>query len=111
MWVNYCTIIMALAFAFLTCLLVLAPGLSARLLIQSLNADGTPVSTTPHTVGYNFSDATPDLQLRGSPDLPMTDPRLVQTPHGHPGQVSLMYYGPSEVRVGWVTGARTGPLA
>ncbi|KAK2079134.1 hypothetical protein QBZ16_002825 [Prototheca wickerhamii] len=89
---------MAHAFAFLTCLLVLAPGLSARLLIQSLNADGTPVSTTPHTVGYNFSDATPDLQLRGSPDLPMTDPRLVQTPHGHPGQVSLMYYGPSEVR-------------
>lgn len=88
----------------LLCAFVLLPFAAARTMIELTTVDGGPVSMIPETVQYNWSDTSPSGILRGSPDLPASDPRLQPALQGYPEQVSVTYYGPTSVRFGWVTG-------
>lgn len=85
------------------CAIVL-PFAAARSMIELTTVDGGPVSLNPSTVQYNWSDTSPSGIVRGTPDIPASDPRLQPAPEGYPEQVSVTYYGPTSVRFGWATG-------
>uniref|UniRef100_A0A1D1ZTK8 Purple acid phosphatase n=1 Tax=Auxenochlorella protothecoides TaxID=3075 RepID=A0A1D1ZTK8_AUXPR len=76
----------------------------ARTLIETLRPDGGPVDPQPHTVPYDWSDTSKSGVMRGTMDIDASDPRLQPAEEGFPEQISLMYYGSTSVRFGWVTG-------
>lgn len=76
----------------------------ARTLIETLRPDGGPVDHQPHTVPYDWSDTSKSGVMRGTMDIDASDPRLQPAEEGFPEQISLMYYGSTSVRFGWVTG-------
>lgn len=80
------------------------PVVASRSLIEVVSENGGPLPYTTVTKSYNWSTTIPDGILRGSPDLPTSDPRLQPAHEGWPWQVSVIHHGPTSVRFGWATG-------